>query len=926
MKRLNNIIIILISFLLFSPSAFSAQELWTAWADQNLEESPIYLAHYQDAKWKRELFKNSSLFDECYMPCPGISPEGKLWLVWVGRRDGENPALFWSIRDTGEWTPPRKVVEDCNEWEYAPAIAFDPEGNPRLAWAQVYGESTEIFSAGWDGDGFAGPEMISTPDGTPDSDPAVAFGGNGEAIVVWQGVDNGRARIFESRLAEEEWTAEEAVDPETGIDQVRPAIRCQTGRNRVISWDQANRRVLLTGTRKGKLALRDSSPILFSKVNGPDSLHSIWMLRKTPEGNWEPYRVQPQPETLSRGGEKAELRSAVSEYYIGYGDSITYGHDSGGDTSRWYGTILKIMLEGARPGLTCSFYNKGYPGAYTSEMLYGGGAWGCPGINSILTDYSWATYILIMGGTNDIKSALSLSDISYNLGEMITQAKNTGVEPVLSTIIPRVSNDSYFTRSTNLSIDYIPPLSSSLNCLLSDPFSIFMQYYPTNYFWNELYGYGTAYWDGTHPYWMEGDHKIAEAWFDAFATPSPTPIPAPSWFDIKRPDGGERLVRGSTPTIYWLTDVWNGDVNLYLDRNSGSVYDSTIAIKTENDGQYNWTIPSGQELRTDYRVIIVSASDPSVLDISEADFEIWSGVTPIPPTPTPAILVIDSADYNGDGTSDISIFRAATGLWAIRDVSRAYFGSNEDIPVPADYNNDGSTDIGIFRPSSGLWAIRGITRLYYGSANDIPIPGDYTGTGQCEIGIFRKSTGLWALFNTTRAYSGNDQDQPIPGYYGWGRAKKIAIFRPSTGLWAIKDSSRIYFGNSTDIPAGAAYNGGGHSPVTIFRPDNGLWAVRNYYRFYFGGAGDTPSPGDFNGDGTDDVTIFRPSSGLWALRLNTRIYFGQDGDTPLAGRVPYPITPTPSPAPTATSSPSPTPSIVPAPSPTVSPSPSPTAI
>jgi lysophospholipase L1-like esterase len=820
MKIINNSIIIIIFFLLITPYAFSAQELWTAWADQNQEGSPIYLAHYQDAKWKRELFVKSSFFDECYMPCPGINPEGRFWLVWVGRRNGENPALFWSIRDAGEWTKPRKVVEDCNEWEYAPAIAFDPEGDPRLAWAQVYSESTEIFSAGWDGDGFTVPEMVSIPDRSPDSDPAIAFGEEGEAIVVWQSVDNGLARIFESRLVGGEWTEEEPVTPETGVDQVQPSIRCPAGSDLIFSWNQERRRVILTGIKGNRSPLRTALPLNFSEVNGPDAIHSIWMIRKTQEGTWDSYRVQPRLKSDRPTGARTELLGAAGdEYYVGYGDSITYGHDSGGDTSRWYGSLLKTMLESARPGRTYSFYNKGYPGAYTSEMLYGGGAWGCPGINSILSDYSWATYILIMGGTNDVGSVIPLSTVTANLGEIITRTNSTGIEPVLSTIIPRVNKTSNFTRSTNLSIDYIPPLASSMGCLLADPFAIFMQYYPSDYFWFSLYEA-----DFTHPRWEDGDDKIAEAWFAALATPSPTP----------------------------------------------------------------------------------------------------------------AILVIDSDDYNGDGTSDISIFRALTGLWAVRDVSRVYFGSDGDIPVPADYNNDGSTDIGIFRPSNGLWAIRGITRLYYGSANDIPIPGDYTGTGLCRIGIFRKSTGLWAIRNTSRAYFGNDQDQPIPGYYGWGRTKKIAIFRPSSGLWAIRDFSRIYFGNSTDIPAAAAYNGGVHSLVTIFRPDNGLWAVRDFYRIYFGGSSDTPAPGDFDGDGTDDIAIFRPGPGLWAVRIKTRVYFGQVGDTPLAGRIPYPITPTPSPAPTATpspspsptpsASPSPTPSITPSPSPTVSPSPSPTSI
>jgi hypothetical protein len=131
-------------------------------------------------------------------------------------------------------------------------------------------------------------------------------------------------------------------------------------------------------------------------------------------------------------------------------------------------------------------------------------------------------------------------------------------------------------------------------------------------------------------------------------------------------------------------------------------------------------------------------------------------------------VVIDSGDYDGDGTSDIAIFREDSGLWAVKGVTRAYFGSGGDIPVPGDYTGDGKTDLGIFRESSGLWAIRGVTRVYFGSSSDRTVPGDYDGDGSCDIGIFRPSSGLWAVRSVTRGYFGGSGDRPVPGYYSGG--------------------------------------------------------------------------------------------------------------------------------------------------------------
>ena len=86
--------------------------------------------------------------------------------------------------------------------------------------------------------------------------------------------------------------------------------------------------------------------------------------------------------------------------------------------------------------------------------------------------------------------------------------------------------------------------------------------------------------------------------------------------------------------------------------------------------------------------------------------------------------------------------------------------------------------------------MRDITRAYYGTAGDLPVPGDYDGSGLSEIAIFRPSSGLWAVQDTTRVYYGTTGDTPVPGLYQWyGTGNAVgscrtqpAIFRSSTGL------------------------------------------------------------------------------------------------------------------------------------------------
>ncbi|HMQ03012.1 MAG TPA: DUF1906 domain-containing protein [Pyrinomonadaceae bacterium] len=294
--------------------------------------------------------------------------------------------------------------------------------------------------------------------------------------------------------------------------------------------------------------------------------------------------------------------------------------------------------------------------------------------------------------------------------------------------------------------------------------------------------------------------------------------------------------------------------------------------------------------------------------------ETWGGVTfeidgniadgPVAGVPIPRNVV---SDFDGDGLTDISVFRPPTGQWFVAGTAGPsyniyQFGVEGDILVPGDYDGDGKTDLAVFRPSNSTWYFRTKGRFFtrqYGQPGDIPAPADYDGDGRTDIALFRPSTGIWYIaFNDSRntfaqRQFGQDGDLPAAGDYDGDGRDDIAVFRPSNGTWYVQGSAGNFFaatwGESGDIPAPADYDGDAHIDLAVFRPSNGRWyLMRSSEGFYiqqFGINGDVPAPGDYDGDGRYDIAVFRPSNSTWYMsqsQVGFRIRtFGVSTDEPI---------------------------------------------
>lgn len=264
-------------------------------------------------------------------------------------------------------------------------------------------------------------------------------------------------------------------------------------------------------------------------------------------------------------------------------------------------------------------------------------------------------------------------------------------------------------------------------------------------------------------------------------------------------------------------------------------------------------------------------------------------------------------DFDGDGRSDISVFRPADGVWYVQRTTGGFsstqFGLAGDKPVPADFDGDGKTDVAVYR--EGIWYIlqsgnNQVSITQFGLSEDKPQPVDFDGDGRAELAVYRPSDGVWYILSTaTNQFQairfGLSEDIPVAAdFTGDGRAE-LAVWRPSSGVWYWLDITTnqfhaFHFGQSGDKPVVGDFDGDNRTDFAVYRPSSGIWyeqrTTQGFIAIQFGVSTDIPVPADFDGDNRTDIAVFRPSNGVWYIQQSqseiSYYQFGKSGDVPIA--------------------------------------------
>jgi hypothetical protein len=284
-------------------------------------------------------------------------------------------------------------------------------------------------------------------------------------------------------------------------------------------------------------------------------------------------------------------------------------------------------------------------------------------------------------------------------------------------------------------------------------------------------------------------------------------------------------------------------------------------------------------------------------------------------------LLKKALDYDGDGKTDPTVYRASEGNWYVQYSAGGYFGAYvgagpSDIFVPGNYDRDRVADIAIWRPSTGDFYIlesqtNTFVTIQHGQANDEPVARDYDGDGKTDCAVARRVNGalIWIIRRSsdTSVFSVNwglSYDYVAPGDYDGDGRYDQGVYRPTPNngqaTFYIMRSTLGYtaaaFGLSNDLVVPGDYDGDGKTDFTVVR-DNGANLVWYGLKssngafwgdtFGLGNGADYPVQGDYDGDGKTDVSVWRTASGEFFVHNSSNgglgySVWGMNGDYPLA--------------------------------------------
>lgn len=288
-------------------------------------------------------------------------------------------------------------------------------------------------------------------------------------------------------------------------------------------------------------------------------------------------------------------------------------------------------------------------------------------------------------------------------------------------------------------------------------------------------------------------------------------------------------------------------------------------------------------------------------------------VAPTPSsTPKPRML---QTDFNGDGKSDLTVFRTSNNTWYVKNVFNLPWGraDKRDIPVPGDYNGDGKADLAVYNPNTAEWSVqtgqqRKDQEMYVNwgdyEKNEIPVQADYNGDGVTDFAVWTPESGTWYVnYNLKKnsapsaGFETGGSGQTTTGGIGVSTNQRFKKLSGEGNVGNLSDTVlKVQWGRGSDgdIPVPGDYDGDGKADFAVYHPSDQPNQSFYYIKYANGkeekiniglwdGTSVIPVAADYDGDGKTNPAVWDSAGGEWKVYGQSSISWGKAGNIPVVG-------------------------------------------
>lgn len=222
-----------------------------AWHDERNGDPDIY-AQILDASGNKQLADDLRVNSDggtTYQGYPSVAIDevGRSIIIWDDARNGDSDIYGQKLDGNGNkmWASDVNVnLEARSAWQTDPALTFDKNGNAIVVWVDDRNDYPQIYAQALDQNRnniWATDLNVSKEFNIGNqSDPDVSADNNGNIFIVWEDQRNINFDIYSQNLSEigdQEWAVDFRVNSPSGFkDQWAPILAMDASGDAIIAW------------------------------------------------------------------------------------------------------------------------------------------------------------------------------------------------------------------------------------------------------------------------------------------------------------------------------------------------------------------------------------------------------------------------------------------------------------------------------------------------------------------------------------------------------------------------------------------------------------------------------------------------------------------------------------------------------------------